>query len=215
MIAREGFGIIAFAEIAAAVFLLTGWIFRSEFLFLPGVVLLVFGLFSLYFFRDPNREPPRDPSAVVSPADGRIVAVEPVSDAYVGDRAIRISIYLNLFNVHVNRSPCSGNVINCQYRPGKYLAAFDPRVAEENERTIIDIENSKFRVRFKQIAGFIARRVVNYLKPGESVCVGRRMGMIRFGSRVDVIVPEEMEISVEVREKVRAGISIIGVWNEV
>lgn len=178
------------------------------------VITAGLSLFSAYFYRDPDREVPLDPAKIVSPADGRVVAIQPVSDYYVGNNAIRISIFLNIFNVHINRVPCSGSVVNSQYRPGKFLPAFDPRTSEENEQTIIDIQNMRFKLRVKQISGMLARRIVNNLRPGDTVVIGRRFGLIKFGSRVDLIVPAEMQLDIRLKQKVVAGKTILGEWRE-
>jgi len=213
--AREGYPLIGLfvvlTLISAVLLLVPGWIWCWAGIGLFGILTL----FSLYFFRDPYRKTPKDPAKIISPADGRIVAIQPETDDYVGEDAVRVSIFLNIFNVHVNRVPCSGSIVNSRYRPGKFLAAFNPRTSEENEQTIIDIQNTRFKVRMKQIAGLIARRIINYLKPGDSVTPGERFGLIRFGSRVDIIVPGKMKINVRLKQKVYGGETVIGEWHEV
>ena len=213
--AKEGYPFIGFFLVLSLIFGVTAVIFSQVILTVLGILSLVMTVFSLYFFRDPERDVPNDPSKIISPADGRIVAIEKVSDEFVGARAIRISIFLNIFNVHVNRVPCSGSVVNSRYKPGKFFAAFDDRSSEENEQTIIDLQNKRFKIRMKQIAGLIARRIVNYLKPGEKVSLGQRFGLIRFGSRIDVIVPESVDIIVELKQKVTGGETVLGEYNEV
>ncbi|MCF7805178.1 MAG: phosphatidylserine decarboxylase family protein [Candidatus Marinimicrobia bacterium] len=213
--AKEGYPIIGIIAGITIVFGIIMMVYDSTLwmvLFSFGVVMT---LFSLYFFRDPERNVPNDPSKIISPADGRIVAIQPFRDDYVGEEAIRISIFLNIFNVHVNRVPCSGSVVDSRYRPGKFLAAFNERTSEENEQTIIDLKNKRFKVRVKQIAGLIARRIVNHLKPGDSVVLGQRFGLIRFGSRVDVIVPKALDIQVGLKQKVYGGETVLGEWNEI
>lgn len=214
-IAKEGFAIIAgfllLTLLLLIAFIITDWPILNWF-WIAGAVLT---LFSLYFFRDPQRNLPDDPSKIVSPADGKVVSIETVDDEFVGGSATRISIFLTVFNVHVNRVPCSGTVKGSAYKRGKFLAAFNPAASEENEQTIIDIENRRFNVRMKQIAGLIARRIINYLKLGETVRIGQRFGLIRFGSRVDIIFPAAVDVQVQLKTKVVGGETILGVWNEV
>ncbi|MBS1272087.1 MAG: Phosphatidylserine decarboxylase proenzyme [Candidatus Marinimicrobia bacterium] len=213
--AKEGYPVIGVFLVLTIVFGIA-WLFAGSFIWmLLGIVSGVLTLFSVYFFRDPERDVPNDPTKIVSPADGRIVAIQPIQDEFVGVDAVRISIFLNIFNVHVNRVPCSGSVVDSRYRPGKFLAAFDERTSEENEQTIIDLENKRFKVRMKQIAGLIARRIVNYLKPGEKVAIGQRFGLIRFGSRVDVVVPAKAKIRVELKQKVYGGETVLGEWDAI
>jgi len=214
-IAKEGFAIIAgfllLTILLLIAFLITGWPVLNWF-WIAGAILT---LFSLYFFRDPRRNLPDDPSKIVSPADGRVVSIDKIDDEFVGEGATRISIFLTVFNVHINRVPCSGTVKGSAYQRGKFLAAFNPAASEENEQTIIDIENRRFKVRMKQIAGLIARRIINYLKMGETVRIGQRFGLIRFGSRVDVIFPASVNVQVQLKSKVIGGETILGVWDEV
>ncbi len=214
-VAKEGSQIIASIFILTLLLiiaaLITGWA-TLHILWILGALMVVF---SLYFFRDPQRNLPDDPAKIVSPADGRVVAIDEIDDEFVGQHATRISIFLTIFNVHVNRVPCSGAVVGSAYRPGKFLAAFNPDASEKNEQTIIDIENHRFNVRTKQIAGLIARRIINYLKLGETVRIGQRFGLIRFGSRVDVIFPAAVDVQVVLKSKVVGGETVLGVWNEV
>lgn len=212
--AREGLAITLVFLVAALACAALTYLHGSDLWKILLVITAGLSLFSAYFYRDPDREVPLDPAKIVSPADGRVVAIQPVSDYYVGNNAIRISIFLNIFNVHINRVPCSGSVVNSQYRPGKFLPAFDPRTSEENEQTIIDIQNMRFKLRVKQISGMLARRIVNNLRPGDTVVIGRRFGLIKFGSRVDLIVPAEMQLDIRLKQKVVAGKTILGEWRE-
>jgi len=209
-VVREGKVAIFLAGALASMFIGLGLVFNWDFIWFLLAISGVAGVLSFLIFRDPRRSPPSDTTLVVSPADGRVVALEPISDPYVGERAVRISIFLTLFDAHVNRCPCSGSVENTVYSPGAFHPAFDPRSPGDNEHTVIDIQNSRFRVRFKQIAGFLTRRIVNNLKPGETVRVGDRMGMIIFGSRVEVVLPREMMTDIELRQQMRAGETVIG-----
>lgn len=210
--AREGLPITIFSLTLAIAFAISAYLLGYDILKVLLVVSAGFSLFCALFYRDPDREVPLDPTKIVSPADGRIVGIHPVSDDYVGKDALRISIFLNLLNVHVNRVPCSGSVVNSRYKPGRFLPAFDPRTPEDNEQTIIDIQNNRFKLRLIQIAGVISRRIVNNLRPGDSAVIGSRFGLIKFGSRVDVIVPAEMELRIRLKQKVKAGKTILGGW---
>lgn len=183
-------------------------------LWIPAVVLLALWLFVLSFFRDPERVTPTDPSALVSPADGTVTDVGEVDEAdFPGGRAYRIGIFLSVFNVHVNRVPRSGQVIGLRYFRGCFLDARAVRCAQLNEQLWIDVAEGpagRF-IRVKQIAGAIARRIVCWLRPGEEVKAGVRLGMIKFGSRTEVYVPVEamQELLVKVGDSVKGGSTIL------
>jgi len=168
------------------------------------------GLFVLYFFRDPERTAPGDPAAVVSPADGRIVEIldEPL-DNVAGSR---ISIFLSVWDVHVNRSPVAGTIRAVDYRPGRFHGALFARASKENEMNVIRMATPRGEMVFKQIAGWIARRVMCWKSPGDTVRAGERIGMIRFGSRVDVWLPREAAVTVRRGDKVRGGSSVLAQW---
>lgn len=173
-------------------------------------VLALLLLFTLYFFRDPDRTSPRGDNLVVSPADGEILAITPLrEEEYLKSDAVQVSIFMSPLNVHVNRFPLSGIVGFYRYVPGEYLVAFDEKSSLRNERTMIGIENARSKVLFKQVAGFIARRIVAQVKIGDSTVAGDRFGMIKFGSRVDVIVPREAAIQVKIGEKTVAGETVL------
>ena len=175
-----------------------------------NIVLWVFILFSLYFFRDPVRIPLGESNQMVSPADGKVVQILDVNDSEIG-KAKQISIFLSVFNVHCQRVPLAGKVISTFYNPGKFLAAFNHKASMDNEQTAIVFETesgSKYKV--KQIAGLIARRILNYMEPKMVVEKGQRLGFIRFGSRVDIIVPSNFEINVSLGDIVEGNLSIIG-----
>lgn len=165
--------------------------------------LLLIALFCLYFFRDPDRLIPDGPVAV-SPADGKVVGV-------IGDGAecTRISIFLNIFDVHVNRAPIAGKITNVEYTKGQFLVASREIASVQNERNTVTIAGDSTSVRFAQIAGLIARRIVFYKKPGDIVAKGERVGLIKFGSRLDVFLGPEWEIQVRAGERVSAGSSIL------
>lgn len=159
--------------------------------------------FSLYFFRDPEREIPAGDVAV-SPADGKILSVGPA-----GSGLTRVSIFMNIFDVHVNRAPIGGRISEVAYRKGRFLAANRERAAAENEYNHVVIQGEGTRVSFRQIAGLIARRIVFFKQPGDEVARGERVGLIKFGSRVDVFLGPEWEVAVRAGERVRAGASIL------
>lgn len=170
-----------------------------------GAVFLALSLFVAFFFRDPERLIPADEAVVVSPADGKIVgiAVEPLG-------INRVSIFLSLFNVHINRAPIAGEVESVRYVPGKFKVAFDAAASAQNEQNVLVIRRGSDRIRFSQIAGILARRIVCWKKPGDPVRQGERVGLIRFGSRVDIFLPENVTLLVKLGDKVQGGASIIG-----
>jgi phosphatidylserine decarboxylase len=175
-----------------------------------GVVLLLLGAFVAYFFRDPERVIPADAAAIVSPADGRVMEV--VEESYDGRAGRRISIFLAIWNVHVNRAPIAGRIEGIEYRPGKFYAAMRSRASSENEQNVIRLSTPRGEVIFKQIAGWVARRVVCWKKPGDQLATGERIGLIRFGSRMDVWLPDGVEIVVAPGEHVAGGSSILARW---
>ena len=190
--------------IAGAVCLIPGWKWAAG-------VLIFLGLFVFYFFRDPEREIPSDPDAVVSPADGHVVAIlDEMLDSTMGHR---ISIFLSIWDVHIQRAPVAGRIADVVYRPGRFYAAFRSAASRENEQNIIYIHTPQGQLVFKQIAGAIARRVLCWKSKGESVARGERMGMIRFGSRVDVWLPLAAEVVVKQGQMVKGGESILAKWN--
>jgi phosphatidylserine decarboxylase len=175
-----------------------------------GGVLLVLGAFVLYFFRDPQRTIPPDPEAIVSPADGRIMEV--VEEAFDGSPGRRISIFLSIFDDHVNSTPVAGRISAIEYREGRFYAAMRGRASAENEQNVIHVSNERGEVVFKQIAGWIARRILCWKDVGDSVTRGERVGMIRFGSRVDIWMPDRVEILVRPGQHVAGGSSILARW---
>lgn len=178
------------------------------------LVALALGIlaFALQFFRDPDRKPPAERNVVVSPADGKVVLVKEVEHLLFEGKAKMVSIFMSPLNVHVNRAPISGKVTRLNYVEGQYVAAFADDAGERNERTEIMLENERVKVFFKQIAGFVARRVVCELKEGDRVNIGERFGMIKFGSRVDAFLPSTVELKVKVGDKVVAGETIIATY---
>jgi phosphatidylserine decarboxylase len=178
---------------------------------LPGAILIALGLFVFYFFRDPERTIPSGPGSVVSPADGHVVEI---ADELLGSvMGHRISIFLAIWDVHVQRSPVDGRIAEVVYRPGKFYAAMRSAASVENEQNIITVDTPGGRLAFKQIAGAIARRVICWKRAGETVLRGERIGLIRFGSRVDIWLPMEAEIVAQRGQKVKGGESLLAKWN--
>jgi phosphatidylserine decarboxylase len=182
---------------------MVGWLTSPGWAAIP----VVLAAFFLWFFRDPERFIPPDPGVVVSPADGRVTDIGPV--VLNGERFQRISIFLNVFDVHVNRSPVAGVIRGAHYQPGKFLNAMNPACAESNEQNTVTIDAAGKTVIFKQIAGLLARRVVFTKKIGDRVQRGERVGLIKFGSRTDVLISEKAELSVKVGDRVKGGSSIV------
>jgi phosphatidylserine decarboxylase len=173
-------------------------------------LLIFFALFTFYFFRNPERVIPNEPGAVVSPGDGRVVVV--TEEPFEGRPGKRVSIFLAVWNVHVNRAPAKGVISKMEYRPGKFLAAMRERASVENEQNVFSLTTDTGEMVFKQIAGLIARRVVSWKKTGDKVERGERIGLVRFGSRVDVWVPKEAEIVVKLGQNVKGGSSVLAKW---
>ncbi len=161
--------------------------------------------FLALFFRDPNREVPADPNVVVSPADGKIIRLT------ADETGTTLSIFLSVFDVHVNRAPVGGVILRQEYQPGRFLPAFDQRASLENERMIVTIEGNR-KLTFSLIAGVVARRIVAWKREGDRVCKGDRIAFIRFGSRVDLFLPPDCEVTVRKGDRVRGGSSVIGYW---
>jgi len=215
VIAREGYTIVAVAAGLALVLalgagLLDAWLWRG-----PMLLVAVGGLaFTLYFFRDPTRTPPpeaRD-NGLLAPADGRVVEiVEETDSLYLEGPAQRVSIFLSPLDVHVNRVPARGVVEHERYRPGDYLVAWHPKASERNERSELGVRHpSGTKVLFKQIAGAVARRIVYHIGEGDTVSAGQRFGIVKFGSRMDVLVPPHVDLRLEKGQRVRAGETVIG-----
>ena len=172
-----------------------------------GAVLVFLAFFVFYFFRNPDRTIPMEPGAVVSPADGRVVVVKDEESA--GRPGKRVSIFLAIWNVHVNRSPAAGTITRLEYKPGKFLAAWAEKASLENEQNVFTLASEHGEIVFKQIAGWVARRVVSWKKTGDSVGRGELVGLVRFGSRVDLWLPQGAEIAVKVGDNVKGGSSVI------
>jgi phosphatidylserine decarboxylase len=189
---------------AGLIFMALGWKWAAA-------ISILLGAFVLYFFRDPERAIPSDPSAVVSPADGRVVEI--VDEALDSRPGRRVSIFLSVWDVHVNRAPVAGEIRRIEYRPGRFYAALRSRASAENEQNVIRVATPRGEMVFKQIAGWIARRVLCWKREGERVTLGERVGMIRFGSRVDVWLPADAELLVRRGQKVAGGSSLLARWH--
>jgi phosphatidylserine decarboxylase len=193
---------VSLLVVAVVVWLGTHWISLTA-------VPVLLAAFFLWFFRDPERQIPTAPGVIVSPGDGKVEEAEWI-ETTAGSR-FRVSIFLSVFNVHVNRIPMSGKVTLMEYREGQFLNAMNAESAVLNEQTLVVIEDGRHSVSFKQIAGLLARRIVCNLEAGDVVQRGQRMGMIKFGSRVDVLMPADVESRVKVGDIVQGGSSILGV----
>ncbi|HEY9256833.1 phosphatidylserine decarboxylase family protein [Chitinophaga sp.] len=210
---REGFATISLVFLVLA--LINGAVFywfgnSSCLCWTVSVISLAFFLFIVSFFRIPARQYTTGDSLVVSPCDGKVVVIEEVYEPeYFKDKRLQVSIFMSPANVHVNRNPISGVVKLSQYHAGKYLVAWHPKSSTENERHSVVIGNGKTDILVRQIAGALARRIVNYLKPGMEVAQNDEMGFIKFGSRVDLYLPIGTEVAVKLEEVVKGGVSVI------
>jgi len=208
--AREGLLFIAIAALLAAAAFGFAISRRSWGLWLVAFVLLLLALWVAYFFRDPERTGQRGPSLVVAPADGKLIMITEVDEpAFIQGRAIRLSIFMNVFNVHVNRYPVDGVVKYVHYNKGKFLNAAAEKSSLENEQMSVGVDTGKYRVLVRQIAGLIARRIVTYSKINDNVKQGERMGIIRFGSRVDVFIPVGSKVLAKLGETTTAGVMVL------
>ena len=206
-LAREGYPLIGVAAAVTLLLFAVGWM-------IPAAGALLLTVFVVSFFRDPEREVPDAPGLIVAPADGRVIKVARVrDDRFLGGEATLVSIFMSPFNVHVNRAPCSGRVVDIRYHHGKYFRAFADKASSDNEQNAVVLEDEHGqRLCFVQIAGFIARRIVCYLRVGMQVQRGQRYGMIMFGSRADLYLPPTVRVRVNVGESARGGRTVIAEW---
>ena len=208
--AREGYPFIGIATVLAVAAFALALARRSWSLWLLAVVITILALWVAYFFRDPERAGERGANIVVAPADGKLIMITEVDEpAFIGGRATRLSIFMNVFNVHVNRYPVDGTVEYVQYNAGKFLNAAAEKSSIENEQSSVGIDTGANRVLVRQIAGLIARRIVTYSQKGQHVKQGDRMGLIRFGSRVDVFLPTEAKLRVQLGTLTTAGTTVL------
>jgi phosphatidylserine decarboxylase len=211
---REGYPSIAIATGAFIIINLLSFVFISA--HVPIVAWLIFFLtlvlvlFIISFFRIPNRKLTVNPTEIICPADGKVVVIEETEEIeYFKDKRIQVSIFMSPANVHVNRNPISGEVKYSQYHEGKYLVAWHPKSSTENERHSVVLANDKTTILVKQIAGALARRIVNYLSVGQKVEQGNELGFIKFGSRVDVLLPLGTMVNVRIGQDVQGGVTVL------
>jgi phosphatidylserine decarboxylase len=211
IIAREGYPFIAYSVGLTALLLFFAWKLQTV---VPAVLAAIFVLLTLFvisFFRNPERTAPGDDKTVVAPADGTVIVVERVPETPLGCEALKISIFMSVFNVHVNRAPLDGKVVDISYHSGRFLDARDGRASSENERNSVVLETAVgVRIAFVQIAGLIARRIICYPTVGDLLVRGTRYGLIRFGSRVDVYLPVDVEPLVKLGDTTIAGETVLG-----
>jgi phosphatidylserine decarboxylase len=182
-------------------------VFGRSWVFGAGLALVLLGLFVFSFFRNPDRAISADPGLIVAPADGRVVVLQDEQDH--GRPGKRLSIFLAIWNVHVNRAPAAGKITRLDYKPGKFLAAWDANASLQNEQNIFTQSTEHGDIVYKQIAGWVARRVVSWKKIGDEVARGERIGLVRFGSRVDLWLPAEAEILIKVGDNVKGGSTVV------
>tara|TARA_B100000686_G_scaffold10046_1_gene10136 strand:- start:4471 stop:5112 length:642 start_codon:yes stop_codon:yes gene_type:complete len=201
-IAKEGYIFIFPIAICTVFCFAYGWI-------IMGFIATGIFAFVVYFFRDPEREIPDTPNVIISPADGKVVAIVTESDPFLHEPFKRVSIFLNVFNVHINRAPIAGRVEEMRYTPGKFFAAFNHKASLDNEQTAVLFQNGDDKVLVKQIAGLIARRIICWPKKGDQYELGQRFGLIRFGSRVDLFVPLKAKLKIASGDRVIGGVTVI------
>ena len=214
---KEGYKIIALCTIIFGVInILSFYLISYEMPLLIWIIFIVtlgFLLFVISFFRVPKRPLTIAEDVIVSPADGRIVAIEEIqADEYFTDPRIQVSIFMSPLNVHQNRNPVSGEVVYSKYHKGKYLVAWHPKSSTENERHCVVFRKENKEVMVKQIAGAVAKRIINYLLVGQKVQQTAEMGFIRFGSRVDLLLPLNVKINVKIGDKPKGGVTVIATW---
>ena len=206
---REGYPWVLIPLLAALASGLAGFLFASWLLLVSAALLLSVAVFMAYFFRDPRRVVPKEPGLIVSPADGRVTRVEKLSTDE-GQSPTVVSIFLSPFDVHVNRSPIAGTVIDVTYTKGRFTSATSDRASLLNEQNALTIKGEELTVVCKQIAGVLARRIVCWKRPGDELGLGERFGLIKFGSRTDLVLPSGVEVCVGVGARVRGGVTVIG-----
>lgn len=211
MLTKYGYSTLGIISIIAFILISLSFFINNNFIKTLLIILpIIFIIFSLNFFRDPERTTPKGENIVVSPADGKVLFVKEVEDnKYINGKAKQISIFMSPLNVHVNRIPISGKVEYIKYHEGKYMAAFEDKASDVNERAEFGILSKYGKVFFTQVAGYIARRIIYEINVDDSVTIGKRFGMIKFGSRVDVVVPIEWKEKVKKDDVVAAGETIL------
>ena len=200
--AKEGIPYIILFLAPAVAFIVLGW-------WVAAAICLLLTAFMTFFFRDPKRDCPTDEMLVVSPADGRVVTVAPV-DPSTKDSAVQISIFLSPLDVHINRCPIAGEIVDVVYKPGAFHVASREIASVENEQNVVTVQGRHVTIVFRQIAGLLARRVVFWKKSGDRVGLGERVGLMKFSSRMDVLLPAEVEVTTRKGDRVVGGVSVIG-----
>ena len=213
-LASEGNIIIYPLSILLLLSIISGYIYDISIIHIITSVITILMIFCLNFFRDPKRITPNQDNLIVSPADGKIIKIDEVYDPNSGEKLKMVSIFLSVFNVHANRMPVDGKFVDVQYVKGKFLAAFDHKASDFNERTEIQIETRFGIIMVKQIAGLVARRILCYANVGEKMEAGARLGFIRFGSRTDIILPASIDLKIELDQKVIGGETVIGEYEK-
>ena len=211
MFTKYGYTTIGVVAVIAFILISLSFFTQSNPVKIILILVAAFILFlTLNFFRDPERKTPAQKSIIVSPADGKVIVIKQnITNEYVGENCNQISIFMSPLNVHVNRIPISGKIEHLKYHEGKFNAAFEDKASENNERMETGIVSDGDKILFTQIAGFLARRIVNDLKIGDNVTIGERFGMIKFGSRVDIFVPKKWKPAVQLNDNVFAGETIL------
>jgi len=211
MFTKYGYTTIGIVSIISFVLIALSFFIQNTPLKISLVVIAALILIAtLNFFRDPDRITPSRKGIIIAPADGKIIITKQnISNTFVGDKCNQVSIFMSPLNVHVNRIPVTGKVEHLKYHQGKFIAAFEDKASENNERMEIGLISEKGKILFTQVAGFLARRIVTELSVGDSVVIGERFGMIKFGSRVDVFVPEDWKPAVKLNDNVTAGETIL------
>jgi phosphatidylserine decarboxylase len=211
---KEGYSTIVVVAVLLGLINTSFFYYLSEIMPIISWIILMASvllfLFIVSFFRSPKRDFTIDHSQIICPADGKVVVIEEIIDTeYFNDKRVQVSIFMSPANVHINRIPMNGEVMYSQYHKGKYLVAWNPKSSTENERHSVVIKNEAAIILVKQIAGAVAKRIVNYLKPGQQVIQGSEMGFIKFGSRVDVLLPTNAIIEVALNQVVKGGITVL------
>ncbi|RKX22439.1 MAG: phosphatidylserine decarboxylase family protein [Candidatus Zixiibacteriota bacterium] len=211
MIAREGLIFILSGTVLTVISLLLSTLWDSRGLFILSLIFGLLTIFTTYFFRDPERQFENKPNILISPADGKIVGVDTVYNEFIGGEALKVSIFLSVFDVHVNRIPTNGVINYVKYNPGEFFPAFEDKASDKNEQTEIGMTTSEGKkIIFKQIAGIIARRIVCRLDENQKVTAGERFGIIRFGSRTELFVSINSKLMVKKGDRVKGSETVIG-----
>lgn len=212
MFAPDGYGVITKAAIIAVIVFIIGWVSGGAIFIIASIVSVFILSFTLYFFRDPERTTPQGDHLFIAPADGKVIEVKKVHESkYLNAEATQVSIFLSPLDVHVNRIPLSGTIEYAEYIPGEYLVAWHEKASELNERSEFGVRNaSGARMFFRQITGYVARRIVFHIKKGDTVQAGDRFGMMKFGSRMDLVFTDEITLMVKAGDIVIAGETIMG-----